>query len=87
MWRHSTERHHDCFGECRPLAHCLAGQRVVIKMLVGGQRMKSRLETLGFLPGMSIDVVQSNRFGPQVIRIKDCQLAIGRGMSHHILVA
>ena len=85
MWNHC--KHHHCHGGLCPLSACQRGQQVTVRGLTGGQRLRNRLESLGFLPGVPISVVQAHRFGPLVIRLGESQFALGRGMGHHIMVA
>ena len=73
-------------GMIYPLSFCKPGQRVTVKSISGNPHARSRLETLGFVPGAEISIVSANNHGPFIIRIKESQLAIGRGMSHKILV-
>ncbi|MCD4829878.1 MAG: ferrous iron transport protein A [Candidatus Cloacimonetes bacterium] len=73
-------------GAAYPLSFCKPGQEVTVHSVTGKCNARSRLETLGFVPGAKITVVSANHRGPFIVRIKDSQLAIGRGMSHKILV-
>lgn len=70
-----------------PLSFCRSGSEVVVRTITGCPGAKSRLEALGFIPGERITVVNGSFSGPFVIRIKDCQLALGKGMLNHILVS
>ncbi len=85
MWKKC--RHNCPFGNAYPLSFCKAGQTVTVQCVHGGEQMKSRLEAMGFLPGTDISVVSAHHHGPFIVKVKDCQIALGRGMSHKIQVA
>lgn len=94
MWHRLRKHHQHCHHHAHQhvegetsLASCKPGQNVTVKGITGHCHARRRLETMGFLPGAKVNVVRADTNGPLVIRVKDSQFAIGRGMSHHILVA
>jgi ferrous iron transport protein A len=63
------------------------GQTVIIRQIRGGRRLRRRLLDLGLNPGARIRVLKNERSGPLLLAVKeDGRLALGRGMSHQILV-
>ena len=62
------------------------GEQVEIIYLRGGHRIRQRLEAMGFVPGVSIQMVTNQMGGPAIVKIKGTRVAVGRGMLHHILV-
>ncbi len=51
-----------------------------------GRGIISRLSDMGLHYGSEIKVVSSTGLGPILIQVKDCTMAIGRGMARQILV-
>ena len=62
------------------------GEQAEILYLRGGHRVQQRLEAMGFVPGVSIQMIANQMDGPAIVKIKDTRVAVGRGMLHHILV-
>lgn len=53
--------------------------------LDGGYCFRERLHSMGLNKGRVIQKINSS-FGPILIKVNDATLAIGRGMSHKIIV-
>lgn len=70
-----------------PLSMVSAGERVRVVEVRGGQGCAHRLTSMGLLPGAAVTVVQNAMAGPLIVRLKESRLALGRGMSHRIMVA
>jgi ferrous iron transport protein A len=71
-----------------PLALVSTGETVVVENVRGGRKMRQRLLELGMNQGARIRVVRNEMSGPLIISVKeDGRLAVGRGMSNHILVS
>lgn len=68
------------------LAMASSGEYVRIISVDGGQGMRKRLADLGVNLGEVILVVQTNHHGPMIISVKESRLAIGRGITHKIMV-
>jgi len=49
--------------------------------------VQSRLASLGILPGQRIRVLSSGRLGPVMISVHNGKLALGRGVSHKLMVS
>ena len=54
--------------------------------IVGGRGIRSRLYSMGIVPGERLRVLSRNGAGPVMVAVRDSRLAIGRGMAEKILV-
>jgi ferrous iron transport protein A len=57
-----------------------------ITEIKGGCEVKTRLASMGILPGQDIRVLNPGSFGPTMILIKGSRVALGNGVCHKILV-
>lgn len=48
--------------------------------------LRLRLISLGFIPGVPIEVIQNNENGPTIILLKGNRLVLGENLSKQILV-
>ena len=62
------------------------GKEVTLKAVRGGRHVKSRLYSMGLLPGTKILVLNHGKCGPVMLRVRGCNLAIGQGMAQKITV-
>ncbi len=69
-----------------PLRMAQPGETVRLVALHGGHQMRRRLADMGLTLNMPLRLVQRNGHGPVIVDVKGTRLAIGRGMSHHIMV-
>jgi Fe2+ transport system protein FeoA len=70
-----------------PLALVSQGESVTIEEFRGGQKLRQRLLDLGLNQGANVRVIKNEMHGPMIIAVKeDGRLALGRGMSHHVMV-
>ena len=70
-----------------PLSMVAQGETVLIQGIRGGHRVRQRLLDLGMNQGARIRIMQSEMPGPLIVAVKeDGRLALGRGMSNHIMV-
>ncbi len=70
-----------------PLPMATPGEAVKLVAIHGGARIRQRLADLGLTPGTTLQVVQTNTWGPLIVAFKgSARLAIGRGMAHKIEV-
>ncbi len=70
-----------------PLTMVARGESVIVTQVNGGQALRQRLIDLGLNLGAHIRVLKNESCGPLIIAVKeDGRLALGRGMTHHILV-
>ncbi len=57
---------------------CSCGEKVVIKGIAGGRGVRSRLEGLGIVPGVVVEVVKSGP-GPVMVKFNGTRVALGWG--------
>ena len=69
-----------------PLTMVTPGQEVTLIEINGGRGLRSRLVSMGLIPGAKIRVLSKNTAGPLLIAIKNTRLALGWGMAWKILV-
>lgn len=70
-----------------PLSLATRGQTVIVQQIRSGRRLRQRLLDLGLNQGTRIRVLKNEMPGPLIVAVKeDGRLALGRGMTHHILV-
>lgn len=62
------------------------GKEVTLAHINGGKGMKSKLYSMGLVPGAAFTVLSRSRGGPVMLRVKDTRLAIGQGMAQKIIV-
>lgn len=61
------------------------GEKGKILTIKGGRGRILRLAELGIIPGEEVVLIQKS-FGPVIVRVKDTNLALGRGIAQNILV-
>jgi ferrous iron transport protein A len=62
------------------------GHEVILKAICGGGCLRSRLYSMGLSPGTKLRVLNQGKCGPIMLRVRDCNLAMGRGMAEKITV-
>ncbi|HOP47634.1 MAG TPA: FeoA family protein [Desulfobacteraceae bacterium] len=62
------------------------GKEVTVKNIDGGRGLRSKLYSMGLIPGVILKVINQNSAGPVIIAVRDSRLAIGRGMAEKIIV-
>ncbi|MCR4400540.1 MAG: FeoA family protein [Syntrophomonadaceae bacterium] len=63
------------------------GGRAEVLDVRGGWSGHRRLMGLGIRPGAVLEVVSRHPLrGPIVVRLNGCQIALGRGLAHRVLV-
>ncbi len=71
-----------------PLSLVSSGQTVTIQDVRGGRKLRRRLLDLGLNHGAQVRVVKNQMTGPMIVAVKeDGRLALGRSMSHYIMVS
>lgn len=68
------------------LSHVESGNEVTLKGIRGGRRLRSRLFSMGLLPGTRVRVLNPRGHGPVMLRVRDCNLAVCRKMAEKITV-
>ena len=69
----------------RTLLEVTEGEEVVVKQILGGRGIRTRLEGMGIVPGQKIRVLKSG-WGPLLIEVFGRKIGIGRGQAAKILV-
>jgi ferrous iron transport protein A len=69
-----------------PLTMISEGKKAILLSIEGGRQLRSRLASLGMLPGAELEVIQNSGHGPFVISVKGSRIVIGRGMAARIAV-
>ncbi len=62
------------------------GENVIISSLHEGNELNRRLTSLGFTPGVGIEIVQNFGRGPMIVEIRGTRIALGRGEASKIFV-
>ena len=62
------------------------GIEVTVTDIMGGRGVRSRLYSMGLVPGTKLTVLKGKGGGPVMVAVKDSRLAIGRGMAQKITV-
>jgi ferrous iron transport protein A len=69
------------------LTHLHDKTEAKIISLEGGQEFQSKLRIMGIREGQKIKIISKQPFrGPLTIAINGCQMTLGRGMAHRIIV-
>jgi len=69
-----------------PLMSAKQGERVIIKYLVGGNKARLRLLSMGLRIGDELEVITNNGQGQLVIAVDFQRYVLGRGMSQKVIV-
>lgn len=70
----------------KPLTEIDRCGRVCIRDIAGGRALRQRLSALGLTPGTEIQVI-SGGCGPLRLKVRDCDLVLGRGMAENVFVS
>ena len=70
-----------------PLALAKAGERIVIKDILGGREARARLASMGLRPGDCLEVISNNGLGRLIIGHGSTRLAVGRGIAQKIMAS
>ena len=62
------------------------GEEVTLIDIDGGRGIRSKLYSMGLVPGITLKILNRSGSGPVMIALKDSRLAIGRGMAEKIIV-
>ncbi|WP_456432998.1 transcriptional repressor [Thermosulfuriphilus sp.] len=68
-----------------PLTMASPGERVRFARFLGGEKLRSRLTSMGLQIGDTVEVI--NNCGPVIVSAKGTRLALGRGLAQKILVS
>jgi len=71
----------------KPLAFLSKDQKAKIIAVHGGHGFRRRLQVLGIREGQIVKIISKQPLhGPLTISVNSCQMTMGRGMAHKILV-
>lgn len=73
-------------GKLMPLGFIEVGHEAIIKKIMGGSGMHTKLGEMGFAQGTKIHIIRNDGSGPMVVSVMDSRMAIGRGMAQKIMV-
>ena len=68
-----------------PLALAPVGEVNIIKRVVGKPEIKSHLETLGFVSGAEVQVINEIA-GNLIVNIKETRIAVSKEMAQKIMI-
>ena len=54
--------------------------------ITGGKGIRSKLYSMGLVPGVTLRVLNRNGHGPLIVGLKDSRLVTGHGMASKIVV-
>lgn len=63
------------------------GEDAVIVNFLGGQAVNKRLASLGFTPGVQVNMNQNFGKGPLIVIVRGTRVALGRGEASKIMVS
>jgi ferrous iron transport protein A len=63
-----------------------AGGRGVVRFLRGGEEFTHRMASLGFTPGVEVEVMQNYGRGPILVTVRATRVALGRGEGLKLLL-
>jgi Fe2+ transport system protein FeoA len=64
-----------------------AGGRVYFRNAQGGCQFRSRLASMGLVPGTPIEVLRNHGKGSCILCVRGCRIVLGRGMASKIEVS
>lgn len=70
----------------KSLAELIKGEHGTVLAFEGGRIVNNRLTSLGFTPGVEINVVQNYGRGPLIVIVRGSRVALGRGEARKIIV-
>lgn len=69
-----------------PLSDLKKGEHATLCEIHGGRGVTCRLSSLGFTPGVDIEMTQNYMHGPLLVSVRGTRVALGRHAARHILV-
>ena len=63
-----------------------AGEHATVLNFKGGRAVNNRLTSLGFTPGVEINMTQNYGHGPLIVTVRGTRVALGRGEAQKIIV-
>jgi ferrous iron transport protein A len=68
------------------LSEIRTGETAFILDFQGGQAVNNRLASLGFTPGVEVNMIQNYHSGPLIVVVRGTRVALGRGEAAKIIV-
>jgi ferrous iron transport protein A len=68
------------------MSELVAGEHAMILAFKGGRAVNNRLASLGFTPGVDVNMTQNYGFGPLIVTVRGTRVALGRGEAAKIIV-
>jgi len=63
-----------------------AGENAFVVAIDAGTKARTRLESLGIIPGVEVDVL-NNGNGPMIVSVGESRVMVERGIAEKVLVA
>ncbi|MFH1524144.1 MAG: FeoA domain-containing protein [Chloroflexota bacterium] len=68
------------------MSEMTAGEDATVLDFLGGRSVTNRLTSLGFTPGVHINMTQNYGRGPLIVTVRGTRVALGRGEASKIIV-
>ena len=68
------------------LSEIPVGADATVRAFLGGRAVNNRLASLGFTPGVEVNMTQNYGIGPLIVAVRGTQVALGCVESSHVLV-
>ncbi|MHA1126505.1 MAG: FeoA family protein [Candidatus Heimdallarchaeota archaeon] len=73
-------------GKTISLTDLKLGNTAIVYQIISGHGACKRLNELGLIPGVEIELINRITSGPVMIRVKGSKLALGRGLARKVMV-
>jgi ferrous iron transport protein A len=70
----------------KQLSSLPTGEKATVLSFGGARAVNNRLASLGFTPGVDINMTQNYGFGPLIVTVRGTRVALGRGEAAQIMV-
>jgi len=68
----------NCLAMALPLADLKTGERAIFLNVSGGKGVTYRLASMGFTPGVEVEMIQNYGRGPIMVLVRGTRVALGR---------
>lgn len=68
------------------MSELTTGEDAIILAFQGGRTVINRLTSLGFTPGVRVNMTQNYGHGPLIVTVRGTRVALGRGEAAKIIV-
>ncbi|MEW6093427.1 MAG: FeoA family protein [Chloroflexota bacterium] len=68
------------------LSEMTVGENATVLAFQGGRAVNNRLASLGFTPGVQVNMTQNYGRGPLIVIVRGTRVALGRGEAAKIIV-